>query len=105
MGDGESIVAKAVDYAEAEGEIGSYQVEADQVKTLSKADQHIEYLKDEVVRRSRLLDSTEQAKKDVMAGWRDTVKYQKEQLKDSMVRLSAMEDRRRVLASGPDLEG
>ena len=104
MEDGESIVAKAGDYAEAESEIESYQVDSDQVKTLGKADQHIEHLKDEVVRRSRLLDRTEQAKKDVMAGWRDTLKAQKENLKDSMERLGAMEDRRRILAAGPDLE-
>jgi glutamate synthase domain-containing protein 1 len=93
-------VAGAGDYAAAEGEISSYQVDADQVHTLDACDKHIEFLKEEVVKRSRLLERTQQAKKDVMAGWRDVLKVQKESLTDSHERLGAMEDRKRVLAAG-----
>jgi hypothetical protein len=92
--------AEAADYNEAETEIGSHQIEAEQIKTLAQADRHIDVIKDEIVKRSRLLDRTEQAKKDVMGGWRDVIKYQKEQLKESMERLGAVEDRRRILAAG-----
>ena len=87
-------------FVEAAAGIDSYLIEADQVSTLTGCDKHITFLTDEVLRRCRLLDTTEQAKKDVMAGWRDTIKFQKEQLKDSMERLSVMEDRKRVLAHG-----
>lgn len=90
----------SADFAEAVEEIKSYQVDADQVKTLDACDRHIAFLKEELVRRTRLLDRTEQAKKDVMAGWKDTIKYQKQQNKDTLERLSAMEDRKRFLAAG-----
>lgn len=90
----------AADCAEAAEEITSYEVDSDQVNDLDLCDKHIQFLKNEVARRALMLDVTEQAKKDVMAGWRDTVKIQKEQLKDSMDRLRSMEDRKRVLAAG-----
>ena len=93
--------AKASDYSEAATEIESYQVDADQVKTLDHCDKHVAFLKDEVVKRTRLLERTQEAKKDVMAGWRDAIKAQKENLTDSITRLGAMEDRKRVLAAGP----
>jgi DNA polymerase III sliding clamp (beta) subunit (PCNA family) len=101
MSDADSkTTVESSDYSEAVTEIESYLVDADQVKTLGKADQHIEFLKDEVVKRTRLLERTQEAKKDVMAGWRDTIKAQKENLTDSISRLSSMEDRKRVLAAG-----
>jgi hypothetical protein len=90
----------ANDCAEAAEEITSYEIDSDQVNDLDKCDKHIEFLKNEVARRALLLDVTEDSKKNVMAGWRDTIKFQKEQLKDSMGRLRGMEERKRVLAAG-----
>jgi hypothetical protein len=90
----------SADCAEAAEEITSYEIDSDQVKDLDACDKHIQFLKNEVARRALMLDVTEQAKKDVMAGWRDTIKAQKENLKDSMDRLRNMEDRKRVLAAG-----
>jgi hypothetical protein len=79
--------------------IQSYEIDPDQVKFLDDADKHIEQLKNVAIRRMQLLDQTTQAKKDVMAGWREVLKVQKEQLTEAMEKLSVMEDRRKILAA------
>ena len=91
--------AMSRDYAEAEAEIESYEVDPDQVKTVTESDRHISFVKEEVVKRARLLDRSQDDRKAIMDGWRDVIKTQKENLEASMDRLSALEDRRRVLAA------
>jgi hypothetical protein len=83
--------------------VPAFQIDAAQLTDLTRCDEAIVKAKDAVCHCLKVLDATRDAKKQLVAGFKEPLKIQAENLKAAQEQLSALEARLMVLAAGPDL--
>ena len=85
-----------------EDTVPAFEIDAEQITALDDCDTAITRAKDAVCHCLKVLDATKDAKKQLVAGFKEPLKVQTENLKAAQAQLSALEARLMVLAAGPE---